>query len=270
MVKEINVPFGIEDISIEKIKSMITGHIGKKIILYQTVSSTNTIAADIAGEAEDGTVIIADSQTKGRGRLGRQWLSPPGSNIYMSIIVKPKLDTQEATLLTIMSAVSCAIALRNLTGLLVEIKWPNDLMVSGKKFGGILTEMKIENSKILHAIIGIGININVDMNVFPMDLRKIATSLKHETGRLFSRTVIITGILNEIDKWYQVLQKSDSVPIISEWKRLNCVLGKKVIIMDGKNTLKGIAEDIDEKGLLILKLKSGEIISVSSGDLITT
>jgi BirA family biotin operon repressor/biotin-[acetyl-CoA-carboxylase] ligase len=267
MNRKNKIAVGILDISIEKIRSMIKGRIGKKILLYQTVGSTNTVAADLAEKAEDGTVIISDSQKKGRGRLGRSWSSPPGKNIYMSITMKPQLDTQDATLLTIMSAVSCATALRNFTGLQVAIKWPNDLMVSEKKLGGILTEMKIEQGEILYAIIGIGINVNIDINEFPEDLRKIATSLKHETGRPYSRTDIIARVLNETDTWYHVLQEYGSMPVLSEWKRLASILGKEVLITAGKETLTGVAESVDDRGMLLLRLQSGELKRISSGDL---
>lgn len=255
------------DISIKKLRSMIKGCIGKKILFYQTVDSTNTLAADLADNAEEGTVIIADSQKKGKGRLGRLWVSPSKSNIYMSIILKPRLDTQDATLLTLMSAVACAKALKDLTGLKVFIKWPNDLMLSNKKVGGILTEIKIEKGKILNAIVGIGININIDVKEFPLNLRKIATSLKYETGRAYSRTDIIAGVLNEIDTWYQILQEAGSMPIFSEWKQLSFFLGTEVIVTLNKKILKGIAESIDEKGMLLLRLESGQLKRISSGDL---
>lgn len=121
------------DLSINDIKANLTGEIGREIFFYETVSSTNALAAEISGKTVEGTVVIADSQQSGRGRLGRTWVSPPGVNIYMSIIIKPAIPPDDATLLTLMTAIACATALRKATGLDVSIKWPNDLVVSDKK-----------------------------------------------------------------------------------------------------------------------------------------
>ncbi|MDI6890562.1 MAG: biotin--[acetyl-CoA-carboxylase] ligase [Thermodesulfovibrionales bacterium] len=253
---------------IEDIKAGIKGDIGREIFFYETVGSTNTIAAGLAekGEAE-GVVVIADSQERGRGRLGRFWVSPPGVNIYMSIILRPEIEPKDATLITIMAAVGCTSALRRLTGLNVTIKWPNDLMVSDKKIGGILTETKTAHKRIIYAITGIGINVNMDQDAFPEDIKEVATSVKMETGIPHSRTEIIIEILNAIDYWYRILKEMRRRMLLSEWQYLTSTLGRKVRVTVGKETFTGLAESIDDEGMLILRLPSGVLQKISAGDL---
>lgn len=259
--------FKIPDLSIEDIKAKITGDIGRDIFFYNTVSSTNTIAAELAEKSAEGVVVLAESQEKGRGRLGRSWISPAGVNVYMSIIIKPEIDPKDATLITIMTAVGCAIGLRRATGLDVKIKWPNDLMVSDRKLGGILTEMKTAPGRIIFAILGIGINVNVDIDSFPDAVRETATSIKIETGASCSRTEIIVEILNEIDRWYRILKEMGRKTILSEWQRLTSTLGREVKVTVGKETFSGFAESIDDEGMLILRLQSGVLKRISAGDL---
>lgn len=253
--------------NIEKIKQSINGNIGWEILFYPVIDSTNTVGFNKAPFSKEGLVILAESQSKGKGRLGRTWVSPPGVNIYMSIILKPPIELQDATLITLMAAVSCAIALRKISGLEITIKWPNDLMINGRKIGGILTELKSELKKIVFAVVGIGINVNAELNDFPEDVKHLATSLKNETKRGFSRTEVIIELLNEINKWYAELINNRKI-IINKWKELSSTIGKKVKIATAQETIEGIAEDIDEKGMLILRLQTGEQKKIISGDLI--
>jgi len=255
-------------LSVDNIKAEVKGSIGREIFFYETVGSTNTIAAELAekGEAE-GAVVIADRQEKGRGRLGRSWVSPPCVNIYMSILLRPEIEPEEITLVTLMAAVGCTIALRRATGLKVAIKWPNDLMVSDRKLGGILTELRIASKKIKYAITGIGININMDSEAFPDDIRELATSLKIETGVLHSRAEIITEILNEIDHWNMAIKEKRMGEVLSKWQGLTSTIGRKVKINLGRETLTGFAESIDNLGRLFLRLPSGELRVIRGGDL---
>ncbi|MDP1759644.1 MAG: biotin--[acetyl-CoA-carboxylase] ligase, partial [Thermodesulfovibrionales bacterium] len=141
------------EFSVEELKILVKGDFGKEIIFHESLDSTNTLAMELAEKGghhgTHGTVVIADRQLKGKGRLGRTWFSPSKSNIYMSVIVRPEIEPKDAALLTIMSAISCARAVRNSTGIEVKIKWPNDLMVSERKLGGILTEMKSDQDRIV-------------------------------------------------------------------------------------------------------------------------
>jgi len=254
-------------LNIEKIRQGARGNIGREILFYPVIDSTNTAGLEKALTSEEGLVILADSQLKGKGRLGRTWVSPPGLNIYMSIVLKPLIELADATLITITSAVACSIALRNISGLEITIKWPNDLMFQNRKIGGILTELKSELKKIVFAVVGIGINVNSELKDFPEDIRRMATSLRNETKKSFSRTEIIIELLNELNKWYAVLA-SDREIIIDKWKELSSTIGRKVKVVSGQETLEGIAEDINEKGMLILKLLTGEQKKIVSGDLI--
>lgn len=251
----------------EQIKPLIKGEIGRDIIFLDTVDSTNRIAMEIGDKgALHGTVVIADCQTKGRGRLGRTWVSPPGSNIYMSIILRPVLEPKNAPILTIMASVASANALRNVTGLPIGIKWPNDLMASDKKLGGILSETRSINSRIIFSVIGIGINVNSGLEDLPPDLRAIATSIKNETGREESRANLIANILNEMDYWLKGLSKDGKEHLLAEWRRLTLTLKKSVKTVVGKDTFTGIAEDIDDEGMLLLRLPSGVLKKISAGD----
>lgn len=253
--------------NVADIKAKVKGIFGKEIFLYETVGSTNTVAAELFEKTSEGAVILADGQERGRGRLGRTWISPAGVNIHMSVILRPKTELRDATLITIMAAVACASGLRKATGLDVSIKWPNDLMVSDKKLGGILTDIKTEKGTIIAAIVGIGINVNSNTDTFPQEVNKTATSVKKETGDLSSREEITIAVLIEMDKWYAILQGEDRTMLLSEWKRLTSTLGKKVAVTLGEETLSGVAEAIDGEGRLLLKLPSGEIKRISSGDL---
>ncbi len=243
-------------------------NIGKNIIKLGTVDSTNAYAMDLAEKgAEHGTVVIAENQTKGRGRLGRTWVSPPGGNIYMSVILRPSIQLAEGTLLTIMAGVACCRALRNGTGIQVEIKWPNDLMVSGRKAGGILTEIKANAGNIVFAVMGIGINVNTSLEDFPSDVKETATSLRNEAAKEYPRDILVAGILGELEGCSDILAGGGKELILDEWRRLTTMLGRKVMAVLGDETLTGIAEDVDEQGMLLLRLPSGLLKKINTGDL---
>ncbi|MDI6744089.1 MAG: biotin--[acetyl-CoA-carboxylase] ligase [Thermodesulfovibrionales bacterium] len=256
------------EFSVEEVKTLVKGNFGKEIIFHKSIDSTNALAMELAEKGvPNGTVIIADRQLKGKGRLGRTWFSPPEGNIYMSVIVRPEMEPKDATLLTIMSAISCARAIESSTGFKAKIKWPNDLMASGKKLGGILTEMKSDQDRIIFAVIGIGINVNARLDAFPPDVRSVAASLIEELGgQRLSRTLIVAEILKELEYWFKVLMKGGRMQLINEWKKLSSTLGMKVKVVSGKDTFSGIAEDIDGEGMLILRLPSGGRKKISAGD----
>jgi len=254
-------------LTIDEIKTKIHGIIGREILFFETVSSTNTVALELAEKATEGTVVLADSQDKGRGRLGRTWISPSGVNIYMSIILRPQIKPKDGSLITIMSAVACAEAIRNVTGVKITTKWPNDLMINNKKVGGILTELKTQQQKITSAIVGIGINVNIDVREFPEEMKQTATSLKNEAGVSYSREPIVAEILNEMDRWYKTLTTLEKEAILQAWKNLTSTLGRKVMIITPQETLTGTAEAIDNEGMLIVRLPSGKSKRINSGDL---
>jgi len=256
-----------QGLEINKLRKLLSD---RKVIFLTSIDSTNTHATKLAeNDSPHGTLIIADSQTKGRGRLGRDWFSPPKKNIYMSIILRPEIKAEEATLLTIMAGVASARALRNTTGLEVKLKWPNDIVVIEKKLGGILIETKTNHDRLLFAVIGIGINVNMAAEDFPSGLRSFSTSVKIDLGKSIPRHPIIAEIFKETEQWYKVMLRGDRNTLLDEWRKLSSTLGRDVKITIGKMAFKGIAEDIDNKGMLILRLLSGGIKKISTGDVIT-
>lgn len=256
------------DLSAEEIKSSLNSKIiGREIMFFDTLNSTNTSAMEFAEKGcPEGTVIIADSQTSGKGRLGRKWLSPPGKNLYMSIILRPAFSPRDAAVVTLMSAVACASSIKRLSAIPISIKWPNDIIVSNKKLGGILTEIKADMDKIFYAVVGIGININLTVEEMPADIKGIATSIKNETGSAISRTQAALEILKELDKWYCLLLMSGKKPIIQEWRLLSSTIGCAVKVTVGDKIFAGVAEDIDEEGMLLVKQPDNSMKKISSGD----
>jgi BirA family biotin operon repressor/biotin-[acetyl-CoA-carboxylase] ligase len=257
------------DLSADYIKSAVQGSLLKDIIVYDRVASTNELAMSVAAKSNlwVNSVIIADSQERGKGRLGRKWVSPPEKNIYMSILLRPGLETRDATMLTLLTAVACAHAIKKISGLPVSIKWPNDLLLSGKKLGGILTEIRADIDKINLAVIGIGINVNTGMEDFTEEIRPIATSVKEGSKKYTARNELIVEILKQFDYFYGILIKKGKHPLLSEWKDLSSTIGKEVKVVIGDETVTGLAEDIDDNGMLILKLRSGLRRKISSGDI---
>src|SRR5271154_1687191 len=175
--------------------------IGRDIQVFEQTTSTNDVVEKLARDGvKEGVVVFAESQTKGRGRLGRKWISPGHKGLWFSVLLRPELRPQEATQLTVASATALRRAIQAETGLQPEIKWPNDILIGGKKVAGILTELSAELDKVRYVILGIGIDVNLDANEFPADLRKIATSLKIEAGESFSRPALAVAILQELDE----------------------------------------------------------------------
>lgn len=255
------------DLSIEEIKNSLSGHIGREIFFFECISSTNTAAMELASNgAAEGTVIMADAQTTGKGRLGRTWLSPAGQNLYISIILKPLIAPRDATMLTLMSAVACTSVIKNITSVPVSIKWPNDIMVSQRKLGGILTEIKADIDRILYAVVGIGININLEIDALPDNIRPIATSIKHETGSVQPRTPFVIEILKEMERWYNILLTAGKAPVIHEWLKLSSTIGRTVKVTAGNNIFKGLAESIDDDGMLMLRMTDNSLQRISAGD----
>lgn len=240
--------------------------IGKDIIYFETLNSTNTYAMGLLEKGcEDGTIIIANSQSSGRGRFNRSWLSPPNKNLYMSIILKPYVSPRDASILSLMTAVACINGLRRISNIETSIKWPNDILVKDKKLGGILIETKSENKKVSIAIIGIGINVNFRSYEMPNEIRAIATSLEEETGFYYSRTDVASEILKELDIWYNLFLKGDKEKIIKEWLRLSSTIGKYIKVKTGESIYSGTAIGIDDEGRLLLK-NGSNVIKISSGD----
>jgi len=244
-----------------------TKWIGKRIHHFQTLGSTNSKAYELAlNGAEEGEVVIAESQEKGKGRLGRQWFSPPFLNIYVSLILRPKIPPHQASLVTLMAAVATADAIRNFSGILPMIKWPNDILFRGRKVAGLLNEIYSEVDRIHFVILGIGVNLNMDEKMFSKEIRNIATSLKIETGETVSRKDFLQSLFLELEKWYAMFSEQGSALILKAWRDRAHIKGKQVKVTSFGETLVGRAIDIDSDGALILETKGGRQKRVVAGD----
>ncbi|RNC69613.1 MAG: biotin--[acetyl-CoA-carboxylase] ligase [Desulfuromonadales bacterium] len=246
---------------------LATAIIGSSIICFRETESTNIIASRLAEEgASEGTVVIADSQTRGKGRLGRQWESPPGVNLYCSVILRPPILPFHAPQLTFLSAVAVAEAIEKTTGLSPAIKWPNDVLVNGCKVAGMLNEMSAETERVEHLILGIGVNINMMRDQFPADLRYPATSLAIEAGREIERIPFIRALLESLDSLYRSYCAEGYGPLREAWLALSAVMGRVVSVSGQGEGLVGTVEGIDENGALLLRCADGRTERVLAGD----
>ena len=245
-----------------------TKWIGKKIHYFQALDSTNSKAYELAiNGAEEGEVIIAESQEKGKGRLGRQWFSPPFSNIYVSLILRPKIPPHQGSLITLMAAIATADAIRNFFRLLPVIKWPNDILLRDRKVAGLLNEIHSEVDRIHFVILGIGVNLNMDEKMFSEGIRNIATSLKIETGQTVSRKDFLQSLFLELERWYAMFSSEGNGVILDAWRDRAHIKGKQVKVTSFGETLVGRAIDIDSDGALLLETKDGKQKRVVAGDI---
>jgi BirA family biotin operon repressor/biotin-[acetyl-CoA-carboxylase] ligase len=249
-------------------KDLETEQFGKSLYVFPQVDSTNVVAFRLALKgAREGTVVVAESQTKGKGRLGRQWESPVGTNIYLSSILRPQIPPSKAPLITLMVAVACVHAIEAVTGLVPAIKWPNDLLFGDRKMGGILTEADMEMDRINHVIVGIGINCNMTRTSFPPSIRDIATSLQEILGSKVSRIILIQAILRYLEQWYKKLLQGKINEIRKRWGELSLIRGKKVAIAFMGTMVKGTALDIDDDGALLVQEAGGTVKRIVAGDI---
>jgi BirA family biotin operon repressor/biotin-[acetyl-CoA-carboxylase] ligase len=245
-----------------------TKRLGRKLHYYRSLDSTNASAYQLALKgAGEGEVVVAESQQKGRGRLGRQWFSPPFLNLYVSIILRPEIPPGEAPLLTLMAAVAAAETLGQFSRLVPVIKWPNDILVGGRKIAGLLNEMQSEVDRVHFVILGIGVNLNVKPEDFPPEIRSMATSVRRETGAAVSRKMFLCSLLLNIEKWYDTFLKKGREPILETWRNRARIKDKNVRVSSFGEVLAGIAVDIDSDGALILKTKDGKERRVVAGDI---
>ncbi len=247
-----------------------TDRFGKGEILYfQETDSTNVQAKKAADRgAAEGTVVIADAQKRGRGRKGRAWFSSPGGQLLLSVVLRPSLPPMEAPKTTLMAAVAIAEALRSATGLDITIKWPNDLLINKKKLAGILTELNTEMDQVNYIILGVGININSQVDRFPEELRPIATSLFQETGAVHPRMELLQRILESLEACYRMMLTGRFPEILDRWKALSDIIGRRVTVAMIDRQIKGTVTDIDNDGVLILEDEKGDMVRVLSGDVI--
>ena len=239
---------------------------GRRIIFLREAGSTIDVAKQLADYgAEEGTAVIAEVQTAGRGRMERRWISPKGG-LYLSVILRPKISPKKAVRLVFLFGLAVAEILHELYGMTVETKWPNDVLVNGKKICGILTEMNTTGEKVNYVIAGIGVNANFGEKVFPEELRKAATSLENELGRKVELEELFKALLGKLESFYEIFLKEGFSRILADWKKYACFLGCEVEVASGTEKWVGIASDVGSDGALILKLNDETVKRVFFGD----
>ncbi|MDD5170467.1 MAG: biotin--[acetyl-CoA-carboxylase] ligase [Syntrophales bacterium] len=242
--------------------------IGKKEIFhYKQTDSTNRRAKELAAaNVAEGTLVIAEEQTQGRGRLDRQWFSPAGQGIYMSLIIRPSLFPAQATRMVLLTAVAVAEALIDTTGLDVMIKWPNDILVRGRKLAGILMEVAMEMDAIDYMVVGLGVNVNIGEDQFPEVFRGQATSILMETGRPFLRLQLLRRILESFEHHYRLFQEAGYDPIVQRFRALTDIVGRQISVQTINGSFSGEVMDFDPDGFLVLRDNKGDDIRIYSGD----
>ncbi|MEO9362518.1 MAG: biotin--[acetyl-CoA-carboxylase] ligase [Nitrososphaera sp.] len=249
-----------------------TSFVGKGRMVYRdSADSTQSIAIALAEKNSDvhGAVVIAEQQSSGRGRMKRKWLSPRGG-VWASVVLKPSIPTAASTMLPFVAALAVCDAVRQATGLQATLKWPNDVMVNGKKAAGILLDLSAEAETVNYAVIGIGINANVDtskMKILDRESRPAITSLREELGgREVNRLGLTKLLFEHLERFYNMLEDSGPEKIVAEWRRRSDMLGKNVSVAQQQGrTIDGVAADINDDGSLLVKTGSGEV-NVVSGD----
>jgi BirA family biotin operon repressor/biotin-[acetyl-CoA-carboxylase] ligase len=203
-------------------------------------------------------------QTSGKGRLGRKWISPKG-NLFFSVVLRPNIPIHKAPLITLMGAVAVAEAIRTTCGLEAGIKWPNDILISGKKVSGLLTEMSAEQDRIRHIVLGIGMDVNMEMSELPPDVYRLTTTLAAEVGAKINRTALLQQVLRDLERWYQKFLGNEK-DVLNEWKKLNMTVGNRITVSGAGEALDGLAQGVDSDGRLIVRLDDGAIRTVAAGD----
>ncbi|WJY28575.1 biotin--[acetyl-CoA-carboxylase] ligase [Sporosarcina trichiuri] len=241
---------------------------GRTIQYIASCPSTQLIAHEAAqNEAADGTVIIADEQTAGKGRLSRPWSSAAGKGIWMSVIIRPDLPPQQAPQLTLVAAVAIVRAIEECTGVSPSIKWPNDILVNGKKLTGILTELQADPDRVKAIILGIGMNVNQTAEDFPEELETIATSLAIEEGRQISRAELAASVLFHLEQYTGLYVEKGFAPIKLLWEGYADSIGRRIRISTLHETYEAVAHGISEDGRLEVELDDGTIRGIYSADI---
>jgi BirA family biotin operon repressor/biotin-[acetyl-CoA-carboxylase] ligase len=256
------------DLAPEQIQARLRSRvIGRPLEVLGEIGSTNdrVMAAGRDG-APEGLAVIADRQTAGRGRLGRPWASPPGVGLYTSILLRPRLPAGQAPLLTLVAGLAVAEAIERVTGLAPRLKWPNDLLVNGKKVVGILTETASLESRVNYVAVGIGINVRQEAQDLPEELRATATSLRLASGREVPRGNLAAEIYNGLDGWYREFSAGHLETILARGRERSAILGSSVDVLAGDERWSGLAVDLDADGALLVRKENGTVRRVVAGD----
>ena len=257
-----------EPLEVKWVEALLTtAYVGRALAYYPLIDSTNRVAKELAEQSTpDGTLVIADAQSAGRGRLGRQWISPPNANLLMSLVFYPPLLPGQAQRMTTVCALAAADGIARATGLQAQLKWPNDILLGGVKAGGILTELGLRGEALAYTVVGIGLNVNLERDQLPAELVSIATSIAQELGHPTRREPLLAAILGSIEERYERLKAGDSP--MGEWAARLATLGQQVQVSDahGEWRVEGVAEAVDEDGALLLRLADGSQRRILVGD----
>jgi len=239
---------------------LTTRWVGRQLVYLTRTTSTQDVAAgEAARGAPDGTFVIAEEQTAGRGRLDRSWVSPPGANLYLTLVLRPSV--QRLRLLSVVSGLAVAEALEPATGLSPRLKWPNDVLVGERKIGGALIRSELRGDAVDYALVGIGVNVNFDVAAVP-EIAEIATSVRRETGADASREELLAALLNA----FETLYEEPAEAVLAAWRSRLDTLGRRVRATLGERVEEGVAEDVDGDGSLLIRRDDGSLAVVEAGD----
>jgi BirA family transcriptional regulator, biotin operon repressor / biotin---[acetyl-CoA-carboxylase] ligase len=245
---------------------LASGELGRKIHHFDEVESTNDEAHRLAeAGALHGEVVVADFQTRGRGRRGRSWVAPRGKALTFSVVLRPAIAPARAPEITIAAAVAAAEAAREMGAGNARIKWPNDVECKGHKIAGLLTELRAEPDRVRHAVLGVGVNVSLQMHDFPEELRPVATSLLLESGERQPRPLVCARLLEHVEEWLSLHETEGFGPVADRWRELSSTLGRRVRIT-GADPIEGDAVDLAEDGALLVRAPGGALVRVLAGD----
>jgi len=246
-------------------KALRSDFFGQQVVYCPTIDSTNSVAKMLALQgAAEGTLVVADKQTAGRGRLGRRWLAPRGTCLLFSLVFRPGLKVERAQALNMICGLGVRQAIHELTALPAQLKWPNDIMLHGRKAGGILTEMSSRGELLEYVVVGIGLNVNVDITALPAEFN--ATSIAHELGRMVPRLSLLQEAVRLIEQRYSALRAGESP--LADWAAALETLGQRVQVHTGQGLWQGLATGVDDEGALLLRLDDGHLRRVLLGDIV--
>ena len=255
------------EFNVEELRAcFLTRIIGRRIEYYEELESTNTEALRLALEnAPEGTVVIADAQSEGRGRLDRIWESPPSLNLYLSVVLRPDIPAAASSLIPLMVGVAVADVISKYGPGPVRLKWPNDVLIDGKKICGILTEMRTKADRVHFIIVGIGVNINMRKLDFPRGIRETATSLRILTECELDRIDVAVRLFESLERWYRIFLSGGEAAIREKWLQYADIIGKRIEVVFKSETQRGTVVGLDEHGALLLEGETG-VQQVLAGD----
>lgn len=249
-------------------RHLTTKWLGRAVCYEDNVASTNVLAKQLAtGDAPHGLLVVAETQGAGKGRIGRGWASPYGKGLWFSVILRPEFLPQEAPKCTLMAAVAVCRAINRVAGVEARIKWPNDILLNGKKLVGILSEMSAEFGHVNFVVIGVGINTHAEREDWPEEVQDIAVSLHSAAVKKFSRVELLAAIMQELETAFEEVSAQGFAGIFEAWRKMSCTLHKAVKVIAPDETYYGTALDIDEAGMLVVQRQdNGKIDKVVAGD----